>query len=593
MEFPEETLPAGLTWPRFRAAYSALRRGASTVEVSRAWRRYKALQPPTSARVPTRHASPKTSPKRSPVRHGRTRSPPLREKGLLEQLPPDVKRYLVGVDPAIVIPLQRVSRTVHRDTRSAYSTLCDLPVSVRELSMLLDRRMRYLELHPKAHYQYVRVDIYPTREYMVAIDVGAVQQRMLLWRSELVVELFRDRLRLRYTHSGTRSVALPPANFRELGWEFAKYLVLDVFKQLLTDPDMGWDGVETRDYLVVMDRTSSYDVYLHRRQCVEANPSYALQRSEDQLMEAWERRSAMLRAQGVADRERAEHLGRLMERYLVGFSLPAVGIRFTDILDEEKTRLDVRERVPSPLDPRVDIPRPLKPCDETLSRDLLERYGRYLLVRNYRGLEWLYRVGDEWRYKVFMVYVNPKDHTRWFMPYTQALMPSPSRILKGPVLVEDTVDRLPGGQMRLYTVEQMVDEYRSSDDAILSVSNLYDVLHAQEGCVQRDLHYVDTKVTSLVTAALNTLLGDYDLTVDALLRNVDDEDYFRPFYGRGVTLRAYNLVSKLSFFVRNGLVYHHVTTRGVTILEKMAPYKTFQAVAEWTMEQLASFYAER
>jgi hypothetical protein len=62
MEPPEERLEAGLTWPRFRSAYAAVRRGASGEEVSRAWSRYKALHV-EGTRTPARRSSPRRSPR--------------------------------------------------------------------------------------------------------------------------------------------------------------------------------------------------------------------------------------------------------------------------------------------------------------------------------------------------------------------------------------------------------------------------------------------------------------------------------------------------------------------------------------------------
>jgi hypothetical protein len=165
MEPPEDSLPEGLSWPRFTSLYAKARHGASRQEVSSAWERYK--QQSTE-----RRRSPKKSPKRSgkedtskpasPERASPVRTLTSTQAASLGNLPPEILAGIAAKSRGSAAVLAQLNRRTHGIASQVVKTYCKDDISVPEIRQHILRTLGTLRarLYKKSMrlFVYTRID---------------------------------------------------------------------------------------------------------------------------------------------------------------------------------------------------------------------------------------------------------------------------------------------------------------------------------------------------------------------------------------------------------------------------------------------------
>jgi len=591
MQPPEETFPSNLSWPQFKSAYSIVRKHSAIAEVSAAWSRYKLLVP--KPKISPVKSLTKTSPGRSPVKSPSKKSPSYanvvvripREptvgaigKGPLELLPGDIRRYIPGLVPSVAPTMQRLSKLMKASTLlGGYAQLCDLEISLREVSLLLDRKRRYLDLNPDVGMTEVWFGLFPTLTFM--------QQHpdRTTYQFKIYVELRQNSVQIHVTVPNGYVVNIPP-NLYTLGWQFVKYIILKEYQELYQKVNRYFEEREpSKDYLLVFDRLSLYDIFQHRKQCMQLSVEYANIKSLDILMEYWRREMEIFAENNI---DLADNMFDVMYQYVNGIVVNNLVVPGFDALNETSVRNTIMADIPPPIDARLSAPFKSKPCVVGITRDMIFNYLHYLIARerinviNWASVENGRWVGSHTSLVTTYTGVEPTNaHVNGIQEY---LLPKQSRYLKGEALVK-AGKRLEIAKKPIVNLEQLADVIVASEHFVLSVEHLEAVLHLNEGCVIRDHNYARKEAKRLVTSALNSLLRPYNTTIEEILRT---PDFFSRFYAKKLTLEAYNLLSQLLLFVRR--VTEHTTSDLVLNM----PYKTYETVSGEVLNVLRKYYTK-
>jgi hypothetical protein len=508
----------------------------------------------------------------------------------LESLPGDIRRYIPQLVPSVAPKLQQLSRTLNAASRAAYRTLCELPIGTREVEALLDRRWRYLQLHPEIPQVGIWAGVYPPLAVMLTLS----QTR---WRLVIHVEIGRVGVTIVCAIAGGQREKVSVLNeaFRLLGWESARRLVLAAYACYITQPRVEWPDVRPSDYVVVLDRLSAYDI-LHRRvQCLAANPSYADDASEELIMEAWRRTVAVYSVEGVPEGSREHAAYHAVHNFVNG-----VDADLHDTLDEAQVRTLIREDVlPAALqDETLSIPFPLRRCEEGITRPVLLAYLIFLLgQRAGTRVAWVYLSGSGlWEGMSFYT-VETSLGISYFRGFRRTTATRNSRHLGGDVVVDTNVNGhvvaaagMGGTNKVNFTAAELADLYLSTSVSALDAKNLRRLSLTQEGCVQRDRTFPDRRTRKDITATFNRALEPYNVTLDVLVGT----DYLPRHAKRPLVTRdVYSTVSILTFLIRHLLESGDAAMMEDRQLVLHAPYASLLRVVGWVMAQLTAFYAAK
>ena len=546
MEPPEESFPAGLTYNKFKSAYAQTRRGASSQEVSNAWNRYKEITPGKKSPVVSVG---RKSPVRSPV------------KVTLATLPGDIRRLIATTQPRVAPTLQRVSRALRETSRVGILQLCDEEVSIREISLLLDRYRREIEIIGEKKAITFHVGAYQTLEYnqMVLMDQ---------WFKDIIVSMQYKQTRLIYEDRNT-TISM------DLGWEFTKQVILDIVSNLASS----WSGIQSNQYILAIDQKSLYNILTHRRQCVEANEMYAENMTIRMVLRTWQlvRETLPLR-----NNLNVGHLLAHMSSWLA-----RVGPGDTFATEAEIVTI-AGKIVYDKYNPLYEVPRVLRPCDDVITTYTLKEYLKYTDSKeNGVGeMNWFGR-----RYDLIwietMAIRRIKTPTPWEQISSHYLSFKRSKQLDAGVSEYTYI--LPSNRNSMEHVQNLrVDQVARNfldGDNVLCLRDLRLVLALNEGCIQRDRFYIERRSRQLLLTMFEKVLTSRGLVLDQV-RNMN---YFQQFAPKSkLTASVFNQLATVWFFLKHTIAVGESTSH-LEIAEPKATnvYHRYSAMIVWCRPRLA------
>jgi hypothetical protein len=225
MEPPEDSLPEGLSWPRFTSLYARARRGAGKAEVSSAWERYKRRVGRTSPRRSVkRSAERRTSSSRraSPVRTLTAES-----AATLGNLPPEILAKIASQSRGSAAVMARLNRHTNAVASKVVKGHCEDDISVAEIRAYI---IRALEKLKKQRYKDTDAPDSQSRSFFVYTVIGQATASLHAYRIRerrgtrlhLEAALMRARVpigdgnvRLNFTTTTSTSLAAKPASLAD------------------------------------------------------------------------------------------------------------------------------------------------------------------------------------------------------------------------------------------------------------------------------------------------------------------------------------------------------------------------------------------